>query len=211
MPVDLNALPLEAPDMVQPDFDNYQDAQEFPPPPPEGTYSFRTTKAEIEKFENGVLTVLYDHELFDMASGNKIGDLRFDRVSTKVFKRNEVPVSMAADQLRAIGVAERPSSPRQWGEQLLNVKSFCDAGNMWQGAIKWDGYCGHKGTEHETKMENGKLVGGKEAFTVKGMKKFPQEGAANGSGPHYADTMPCPTCKQEVRARAKVDRRIPKA
>jgi len=217
MAIDLNALPLE-PVGSQPDigWDNYADAQEFAPAIPQGTYNFKTTKAEIEKFDQntGVVSVIYDHEAYDIATGQKVGMLNFDRVSTKVFNRSNVPVSMGADMLRAIGVTQRPSSPREWGEQLLAVKTFCDQGSFWVGVVKWDGYCGHKDTAFETVMGNDKKAlpqqpeGHKAPVTLKGDKSWPLEGT-NGSE-HRAEEVPCSVCGQPIRARAKVDRRVPK-
>lgn len=216
MAVNLSDLPIEPVGPVV-DFDNYADPQEFAPPIPEGTVNFKTTKAEVEKFDQqtGVLSVVYDHEAYDPATGNKIGVLNFDRVSTKVFNRNNVPVSMAADMLRAIGVTQRPASPREWGEQLLAVKSYSDQGQFWTGAVKWDGYCSHKDTPFETAVDQFKKPlaqqpeGHKAPVALRGAKNWPLEGA-NGSE-HRATEVPCSVCGTPIQARAKVDRRIPKS
>lgn len=227
MSVNLNDLPLESVGQVDVDFNNYQDPQEFAPPVPEGTVGLKTISAEIEKFDQatGVVSVIYNHEVYDKQTGGKTGTLNFDRVSTKVFQRNNVPASMGADQLRAIGVTQRPSSPREWGEQLLAVKSFCDQGNTWDGVIKWDGFCGHNKTPFETvynppRQADGKLLPGakplpvqpeghKAAVQLKGAKNWPVEGT-NGTE-HRAVEVPCPVCTQPIQARAKIDRRIPRS
>ena len=219
MSVNLNDLPLESVG-AQPevDFNNYADPQEFAPPIPEGTYNFKTVKAEIEKFDQttGVIGVIYDHEAYDVASGAKVGTMNFDRVSTKVFNRNNVPVSMGADMLRAIGVTQRPSSPREWGEQLLAVKSFSDQGNFWSGVAKWDGYCSHKDTPFETQTDTSTKKplaqqgeGHRAPVALRGAKNWPLEGA-NGSE-HRAAEVPCSVCGQPIQARARIDRRIPKS
>lgn len=215
MAVSLNDLPIE-PTGVQPDFDNYADPQEFAPPIAEGTYNFKTTRAEVEKFDQstGVLSVVYDHEAYDKNTGQKAGVVNFDRVSTKVFNRNNIPVSMAADMLRAVGVTQRPSSPREWGEQLLAVKTFCDQGQFWSGVVKWDGYCSHKDTPFETQVDGFKKPlatqpeGHKPPTVLRGASKWPLAGA-NGAG-HREPEVPCVVCGTPIQARAKLDRRVPK-
>ncbi len=219
MAVNLNDLPLESVgSQPEVDFNHYQDPQEFAPPVPEGTVSLKTIEAEIEKFDQatGVIGVIYNHEVYDKATGAKVGTLNFDRVSTKVFNRNNVPVSMGADMLRAVGVTQRPSSPREWGEQLLAVKSYCDQGNFWDGVVKWDGYCAHKETAFETQMDAGgkkplpqQPEGHKQPIQLKGAKNWPLEGA-NGQE-HRASEVPCSVCGQQIQARARIDRRIPKS
>lgn len=217
MPVNLSDLPIEPSGQVDVDFNNYADAQDFAPAIPEGPYQFKTIRAEIEKFDaaTGVLTVSYDHEAYDPATGKKVGVLNFDRVSTKVFQRSNIPVSMAADMIRAIGVTQRPASPREWGEQLVAVKSYCDQGNFWNGIAKWDGYCAHKDTPFETVMDNFKKPlavqpeGHKAPVALRGSKSWPLEGA-NGAE-HRAEEVPCSVCAQPIRARAKIDRRLPKS
>lgn len=217
MSINLSDLPLEATNAPVIDWDSYQDPQEFAPPVREGNVRLKTIRAEIEKFDSntGVVSVVYDHEAYDPATGEKIGTVNFDRVSTKVFQRNNVPASMAADQLRAIGTTTRPGSPREWGEQLLAVKAFSDQGNLWDAVIKWDGYCSHKETAFETQVDNFKKPlpvqpeGHKLPVTLKGAKNWPLEGA-NGAE-HRATEAPCSVCGQPIQARAKIERRVPKS
>ncbi len=221
MAVNLNDLPLEAADAVVIDWDHYQDPQEFAPPIPEGTYSLKVVKAEIEKFDQktGVVSFILDHEAFDNATGAKVGAINFDHISTKVFNRGNppVPASMAADMLRAcVGQTERPASPRQWGEQITALKAWSDQGNTWSGVVQWDGYCSHKGTQFETQVDADKkqlpVQQSPHAapFAPRGEKQWPLLTGANGTGAHNP-VMACPTCGQDVQARAKVNRRIPHA
>lgn len=214
MSIDLNQLPIEAGTVPQVDFDNYVDPTEFAPPIPEGTYNFKTTSVEIEKFDpaTGIVSFLMNHDAFDTNTGEKVGSINFDRISTKVFNRQNIPASMAADQLRAIGSTERPTSPREWGEQIVAVKAFSDQGGVWAGAVQWDGYCGHKDTQYETQVDQNKkpLVTQTPphalAFAPRGEKAF--KAAVNGSGDH--SVIKCPVCASDVQARAKISRRIPK-
>lgn len=193
MAIDLNNLPTTAEDVEQPDYDNYTDAQEFPPPFPEGIYQFKQNKAEVAKFENGITSFILDHDVFD-DTGNKIGSVAFDRISTKVFERQGVKVSMAADHLRALGITARPNSPRAWADAMISGN-----GETFKAATKWEGFCNHKGTDKEVKDS-------KQGFNVKGASKFPK----NGNG-EPASEMECPVCKGTVRARTRIDRRIPKS
>lgn len=220
MPVDLNALPLEAGDVPQVDFDNYADPTEFPPPIPAGTHNFKTVKIEIEKFEQttGVVSFIADHEVYDPATGAKIGNINFDRFTTKVFQRQNVPASMAADMLRAVGDTSRPASPRQWGEAILAIKAWCDQGNFWSGADDWDGYCDHKDTDKESLKDAGKKVlpaaqqtpPHQMPYSTKGMKSWPQLAGVNGQAPTHEAVKPCPACGNDVQARARITRRIPR-
>lgn len=192
MAIDLNELPTTPQEVEQVDYDNYADASEFPPPLPEGIYTFKQESAEVAKFENGVVSFVLNHEAFD-DQGNAIGKLSYDRISTKIFDRSGVKVSMAADQLRALGIQARPSSPREWADAIISGN-----GETFKGAVTWDGYCGHKGTPQE-------VTDSKKGFSVKGARKFP----LNGDG-KPAEEMECPVCQQTIRARSKINRRIPK-
>ena len=218
MPVDLNALPIEVADVPMVDFDNYVDPTDFPPPIPElpQPYKFKTTKVEIEKFSDGIVSFIMDHEAYNPITGELAGVINFDRISTKVFNRGNppVPASMAADMLRACGITERPRSPREWGEQITSIKSWCDQGNTWHGVVRWEGYCSHKDTQYETQVDGNKKPLEKQQephkapVNLQGMAKW-RVGQANGTEPHYNATTPCPVCKQDIQARAKISRRVP--
>lgn len=230
MAVDLNNLPLEAGDTPQVDFSTYTDPTEFAPPVPEGTVNFKTTRIEIEKFENGIVTFVGDHEAYDPNTGSKVGVINFDRFTTKVFDRQGVPASMAADMIRAVGMTDtlgRAPSPRAWGETVLSIKNWCDQGNFWAGAIQWDGYCAHNDTAKETVFDQQKGGDGRRPagskplatqpqghmapVSLKGMKNWKVVGSGvNGTEAHYSATTPCPVCGNEIQARAKISRRIPR-
>lgn len=211
MPVDLNQLPLEAADTPVVDWDNYADPSEFPPPIAAGTYNFKTVKVEIEKFDQGIVSFIADHEAYDPATGAKVGNINFDRFTTKVFQRQNIPASMAADMLRAIGYSERPASPRQWGEAVLSIKSWCDQGNTWAGAVDWDGYCDHRDTAMASEKGVTTQTPPHQApYSTKGMKSWPQVAGVNGAAPTHEAVKPCPTCHSDVQARSRITRRIPK-
>jgi hypothetical protein len=215
MSIDLNELPNSPSDVSDVSWDNYKDPTDFSAPLVEGTYMFRTVKAEVVKFEAGIVSFKLDHEVYDPINGAKIGTSNFDTFTTKPFDRQGVPASMAADMLRAAGIMERPSSPREWGELITSIKSLGDQGEYWRGTLQWDGYCAHKGTDKETQFNEWKKPltpqpsGHFAPFTPRGMKKWPVASGSNGETKH-AYVMKCPTCGEDVTARAKISRRIPK-
>jgi len=199
MAVDINNLPTTA-EEVEVDYDNYADAQEFPPPIADGTWTFKPTKVEfdLKDGKNGhgsVLTAIASHDVFN-DTGEKIGSITFDRFSDKTFERSNVKVSMMNDQLRAWGDRGRYASKQ---ERAQAVKSHVDAGETFRAVSKREAYCGHKGTSFETKRsENGALISGAEPWNVKGSKI-----------PAGESEVSCPVCHQNARVNARIDRRIP--
>lgn len=219
--VSLSDLPFEQPqDQPQIGWDSYADPTEFPPPIPEGLYAFKTTEVKIEKFEaqTGVVSFIMTHTAFDKQTGAEVGTIAFDRISTKVFQRQGIPVSMAADQLRACGITDRPTSPRQWGEAIMSIKTWCEQGNTWDGQVQWDGYCGHKdtpqapvlGPDNKTPLPQ-QTPPHALPYSCKGMKSWPAEASSNGAVAQHQAVKPCPSCGSDVAARAKISRRIPRS
>lgn len=178
---------------IEVDFDNYQDASEFPPPAPEGVYTFKQESVEFDATKEGFLLAILSHSIQapgEPVDGHKIN---FDRVSNKPFERNGVKVSQMADQIRSLGNVERPRTAEDYGNAIS-----AGVGQLWKGQTQWEAGCNHAGTEHEVEWGDSKV------FRLKGMKKFP----TLPSGQH-ADTVTCPTCGTEVRARERISRRIP--
>lgn len=178
---------------VQVDFENYQDQSEFPPPAPEGVYTFKQESVEFDVTAEKFLLAILNHTI--VAPGEQVDGhkLNFDRVSNKPFDRNGVKVSQMADQIRALGIVERPRTAEDYAKAIES-----GVGQTWKGQIQWEAGCNHAGTEHEVDWKDGKV------FRLKGMKKFPA--LPNGG---HADTTTCPTCGTEVRARERISRRIP--
>lgn len=205
---DINNLKLNTEAMeADVDWDHYVDPSEFPPPLPEGIYTFIQGKPTFNATNDGWLSAQMDHlvELPEEFKGRKVS---FDRISNKPFDRSGVKVNMMADHLRALGITERPTSHQSYADLLESGE-----GKAFQAQVQWDGYCGHKGTpyeipqgERETTV-NGSLV---KPTTVRGARKFPPLPAVNGSGsPGNAEEMPCPVCGQTITARGRISRRIP--
>lgn len=175
------------------DFDGYVDQSEFPPPAPEGVYTFKQVKSDFEVNKAGYLSAVLNHEVVapgDPVDGHKIN---FDRVSSKPFERNGVKVSQMADHIRALGITERPKDPKAMGEAIASGD-----GQLWKGQTRWEAGCNHKDTEHEVEWGDSKV------YRLVGMKKFPM--LPNGQ---HQDTVTCPTCGAELRAQEKINRRIP--
>jgi len=191
MSPDLSNLKLVEEDIQIADDATYADATGFPPPIPEGTYTFIQGKPEFAATDKGYLSANMTQTV---ASGEFEGrTLNFDRVSAKPFQRQGVNVSMMTDHLRAVypvGAPERSARTNQDKAAAIEAAE----GKAFKAVVKWDGYCKHAETEQE----------GKPAFTVNGARNFP----ANGNG-KPAESMTCPTCGKAVEARARVDRRIP--
>lgn len=183
MSVDLSNLKLVEEVIDVADDSQYADAQEFPPPIPEGIYTFTQGTPKFDATAAGWLSASMDHVV---ATGEQEGaKIMFDRVSNKPFERQGVRVSMMKDHLRALG--DR-STYRTHPEYATAVSA--GEGKTFQAQVGWEGYCGHKGTEHE-------VTNSKEGYSVKGAKSFP--GGAD---------VPCPKCGQAVRPRARISRRI---
>lgn len=184
MSVDLSNLKLVEEQLEVADDSQYADAQEFPPPIPEGVYMFTQGKPSFEATGAGFLSATMDQVV---AGGEEDGKkIMFDRVSNKPFERQGVRVSMMKDHLRALGDRSTYRSHGEYAEAIA-----AGEGKPFQAAVTWEGYCGHKGTPQEVQNS-------KDGYSVKGAKNFP-----NG-----ADII-CPKCQQSIRPRAKITRRIP--
>lgn len=185
MSVDLSGLKLVEEQIDVADESLYVEAQEFPPPIPEGIYTFIQGKPKFEPTGVGFLSATMDHVV---SGGEQDGaKIMFDRVSNKPFERSGVKVSMMKDQLRALGDRSSYHSHQEYGDALA-----AGEGKPFKAQVGWEGFCGHKGTEHE--VAKGDYAN---AFNVKGAKSFP--GGAD---------ITCPKCSQPVRPRARISRRI---
>jgi len=183
--VDLSNLKLVEEVIEVADDSSYADAQEFPPPIPEGVYTFVQGKPEFEATNDGFLSATMTQTV---SGGEQDGQkIMFDRVSNKAFDRQGVKVSMMKDHLRAIGDRNPYRTHNEYATALAAAE-----GQPFKAQVGWEGYCGHKDTEFE--IEKGDY---KSAFSPKGAKNFP-----NGAD------ITCPKCKQSVRPRAKITRRI---
>ena len=187
MTVDLNNLQLVPEDITDvADESSYVDATEFPPPPPEGVYTFVQGKPTEKVTKKGQLGLKFDHTI---AGGEFDGQkLMFDEVSEAKFERGGVSgMSTMKDQIRATypqGAPERNAKTRQEMAEAI----FAAEGKPFKGAVIWDGYCGHKETTYE----------GQDGVSIKGQRNFPNDGA----------DAKCSLCGNAIRPRAKINRRI---
>lgn len=189
--VDLSNLKLTPELDAVVDFDNYVDPSEFPPPVPAGVYTLEQGKPTFEASKDGYLVAKLDHTV--VGGDQDKAKVSFDRISDKPFERSGVKVSMMADQLRALGDKSRPRTHDEYAAAIE-----AGTGRPFKAQLDWEGGCNHKGTPQECEWN------APEVYRVKGEKNFP----ANANGGHL-DSLKCPTCGSEVRARTKVNRRIP--
>ncbi len=160
-----NLLPVEPLDM-----ENYQDAQEARPLPPEGQYTVRAPESfpstAFGSTKAGYLSAQVDPTI--VGPTNEGYTLRFTKVSAKTFKRGGVNVSQLGDYLRATGrrnqVGSDPQAQADAVEQTANALYKVD--------VRWRAYCKNCG------------------FVLEGMTKFPSDG--NGG---YVPWTACPNCK----------------
>lgn len=166
------------------DWDSYEDASGEFQLPEEGEYTFRAPDQdgfEIGETQNGDFKATFTAVV---DGGPYDGfEARYTSVSGKVFQRgkSKTKVSQLGDYLRAVGSNARPSS-RDKDQQTAAVKST--AGSTFKAFARWEGQCKACQTR------------------VNGMSRF-----QNGSG-EPQQTIACPSCKAEVRARFRVNRYI---
>jgi hypothetical protein len=99
---------------------------------------------------------------------------------------------MMKDQLRAIGDRATYRSHNEYAAALE-----AGEGKPFKAQVQWEGGCNHDGTEFACDWSD------KSVFRVRGARNFP----ANGNG-KPSEVVACPTCKQDVVARARINRRI---
>lgn len=184
--VDLSNLQLVEENIEVADEGSYVDATEFPPPPPEGVYTFIQGKPEPKVTKKGQLGLKMDHVI---AGGEHDGQkLMFDEVSEATFERAGVRgMSTMKDQIRALYPQGSPERNARTRTEMADA-IIAGEGKPFKAAIIWDGYCNHKETSHE----------GQDAVSIKGARNFPGGGS----------DAKCPTCGNAIRPRAKINRRI---
>ena len=187
MTVDLSNLKLveeQVPEVL--DESSYVDAQEYPPPPPEGAYTLQQGAPKFGVGNKGLLKADMNHKIVGGPEDGK--QIMFDGVSETPFERSGVMgMSTMRDQLRAVYPSGSPERNAR-GRQDMATALAAAEGQTFQVKIGWEGGCGHKGTEHE----------GKDWTRVKSAKNFP------GGG-----DVPCSVCGQAIRPRARVTLRVP--
>ena len=187
---DLSNLKLVEENIEVADDASYVDATEYPPPIPEGVYTLIQGKPEFSATGGGFLQAKMDHLV---TGGDQDGaKLAFDRISNKPFERSGVRVNMMKDHLRALGDRATYRTHQEYAQALEAAE-----GKTFKAQVTWEGGCAHKDTPHECDWSDAKV------FRVKGARNFP----ANGSG-KPSETIACPTCGQDVVARARINRRI---
>lgn len=202
--VDLSNLKLVEENIEVADDSQYVDASEFPPPIPEGIYTFVQGKPEFGATGAGFLQATMTHAV---AGGEQDGaKISFDRVSNKPFERSGVRVNMMKDHLRALGDHTAYRSHAEYAAALE-----AGEGKAFKAQVQWEAGCNHADTEYEVGWNDRKMVTDPatgqsrniEVFRVRGSRNFP----TNGSG-KPSETVKCSICGQDVAARARISRRI---
>jgi len=181
------------------DFDNYQDAAEFPPPVPRGEYTMIQEKPDFDVRDKVHLIVTVHHKI---SGGDYDGRrIMYDRLSTKTFDRDGTRASTAADHIRALGFTEHPRGAREWGEALLRGE-----GKPWKGILDWEASCLDCIKEFQAVSADNTLTKEqRKKCTITGERNFPANMATGGR----MSKVPCPNCQREIEARNRIVRRIP--
>jgi|WetSurMetagenome_2_1015567.scaffolds.fasta_scaffold11627_5 hypothetical protein len=204
----------------QTDFDNWEPAPEFAPPPAAGTY--RTYVSEIREAKE-----------FDAKAGKRLNatlDFRivggqyddraitWQRISNAEFERRDGHrSSMMLDLVKSAGIQQAPRSNKEFYLTLQSLKDRGPAG-LFGTQIDWRGFCtgcyekalmavtGTTNSEAAKAVATGEQKGtaSKEAVKAKNYRAFPT--TPNGS---KADSFICKDCQGEVRAQVKVQRFLP--
>lgn len=185
MSIDLSNLQLVQENIEVADDAQYIDATAFPPPIPEGVYTFIQGKPEFSANKDKFLTAVMTHTVAGGAEDGKT--LAFDRVSNKPFERSGVKVNMMKDQIRAVYPQGSPERDARTHEQYADALAAAE-GKPFKAEVQWEGGCNHKDTEHECDWSD------KAVFRVKYQKNFAGK-----------DSVACPTCGADVMARAKIN------
>ncbi len=199
--VDLSNLQLVEEDIQVADDAQYVDSSEFPPPLPEGVYTFQQGEVKDDMFKasgpkdaNGRQKFINVSLTHKVVGGEHDGaTLNFDTVANTPFERQGVQVNSMTDHLRALGDRARYRTNAEYADAIA-----AGAGKAFKAAVTWEAGCNHEGTPEECDWKDKTKV-----FRVKGARNFP----ANGNG-KPSETIKCPTCATELQARARISRRI---
>lgn len=172
---DIAQLQLDEPDQIK--WDEYQDAQAIPAPPPEGIYKVQAP-GEI-KFSSWsrdgkthLIIDMKETKALTIAEGEFKGrKLFYPFVSTRKYAKRMG--SQFHDYLRSFGVSAQPQTHAE-NASLAQAT----ANRIGTAQVKWEGYCSDCGS---TTVEGQASFGGK-------------------------SSVPCPNCGKAVSARAKIDR-----
>ena len=171
------------------DLANYRDNQELPPLPKAGRFTVQAPdsfpSASFSRTKAGALSAQVDPKI--LGPTNEGFQLRFIKVSAKVFKRSGVNVSQLGDYLRACGFKGQLKDEQDQADAVEQT-----ANQVYQVDIDWRAY--NKDT----------------GYSLEGMERFPSDGNG-GHLPWIED----PNAKDEngnpvrLRANLTVSRFVP--
>ncbi|MFA5352629.1 MAG: hypothetical protein WC291_00200 [Thermodesulfovibrionales bacterium] len=209
---------------VQQDFDNWEPAPEFAPPPPAGTY--QTYLSEIRDEKEGDtpvgkrLTAVVDLRI--IGGDNDDRAITWQRVSNRESEYQGKRRSQMLDLLKCAGVAQAPRSNREFSVALHSVHDR-GKGAPFKTQIDWRGFCTTCYEKRLMELTGGETVEiakslasnlsqeqrkalGKFATKAKNYRAFP---AMDGDKAGRKDTFICPDCGDEVRAQVNISRFLP--
>ncbi len=205
---------------AQQDFDNWEPAPEFAPPPAAGTYQtylheIRDAK-EFESKNGKRLNATLDLKIIGGQYDERA--INWQRVSNMEFKRqNGTQSSLMMDMVKCAGIAQAPRSNKEYYEVLLGLKDR-GVGASFKTQIDWRGFCTNcyevrlmaltgttsaEAAKAAATPEN-KKEASKFATKAKNYRAFPTN--PNGT---KADSFICADCKNEVRAQVNIQRFLP--
>lgn len=205
---------------TQSDFDGWEPAPEFAPPPPANTYPmFVKNIREIKEGESKVGKRIYATLDLCIQGGEFDGRaINFQRLNNIEFTRKDGKrTSFMLDMLKCGGLMQAPKSNKEFAVAL---QGFAERGpsSVFKGQIDWEGACATCRDKYlmsatsTSSIEDAKNLATKEnwdgarkaSVKAKNYRAFPMN--PNGS---RKDTFICPDCGEEVRAQVQIKRFIP--
>jgi hypothetical protein len=205
---------------VQQDFDNWEPAPEFAPPPVAGTYQTYISEireaTEIDSKAGKRLSAIIDLKIIGGQYDERT--IAWVRISNVEMQRsNGKTSSQMLDVLKCGGVQQAPRSNKEYFVALKGMKDR-GAGASFKTQIDWRGFCttcyetrlmsltGAENTEAAKAMATAeqKKDASKFATKAKNYRAFP----TNAAGAK-CDSFICADCKDEVRAQVNVQRFLP--
>jgi len=221
--LNLDNTPIEG---IEEAFDNWEEPSEFPPPPQPGKKSavvaaIREMRETANADGKKVLHVTIDLKMRGGDDEDKA--INFVRLSGTMFDRASGRSSQLLDFVKSSGVQQVPATNLQFAQY---IKQMVDKATLVYFQVDWQGYCSNC-ANNCMMAETGEMTDaaarealeeirrndlqrfrdikkkvGKEGTKFKNYRQFPELPGGNGR----KDSVDCPVCGQEVRARANITR-----
>lgn len=205
----------------QQDFDDWQPAPEYAPPPPAGTYQMYVGEIREEKEFETQKGKRYSTTLDFRIVGGEYDDraVTWQRLSNTEYERkvDGRKTSQLLDLIKSAGIAQIPRSNREYSVVVHGLHDR-GIGATFKGQMDWRGFCtgcyekalmdatGCSTAEDAKAAATGEQKGdaAKVAVKAKNFRAFPVDG--NGK---KMDAFVCNDCGAEVRAQVRIVRFTP--